>query len=140
MYNCRCLFKNCGKDINIEKGAYFSDGSQITIGDHSGIGVNCYLYGEIRIGNDVMMGPEVIVLTINHQFDRLDVPMRLQSYYPPKPVTIGDDVWIGTRVIILPGVTIGKGVIIGAGAVVTRDVPDYAIVGGNPANVIRYRK
>ena len=55
-------------------------------------------------------------------------------------VTIGDDVWIGTRAIILPGVTIGNGVIIGAGAVVTKDVPDYAIVGGVPARVIRFRK
>ena len=64
--------------------------------------------------------------------------MRLQTA-PKEPVYIGDDVWIGARVIILPGRKIGEGVIIGAGAVVTKDVPDYAVVGGNPAKVIKFR-
>jgi len=136
---CRGLFKKCGINVNIEKGAYFGDGSEITIGDNSGIGVDCQIYGEVNIGNDVMMGPETIILTRNHKYDRIDLPMRLQGYHPPNPVFIKDDAWIGTRVIILPGVTVGTGAIIGAGAVVTKDVPDYAIVGGNPAKIIRYR-
>ncbi|MGQ9662697.1 MAG: acyltransferase [Kiritimatiellia bacterium] len=137
---CRRIFKRAGLNINIEKGAYFGDGSEVEIGDNSGIGVNGQVYGPVRIGNDVMMGPEVVVITRNHCWNRTDVAMRLQGHLPPEPVTIGDDVWIGTRVIILPGVTIGRGAIIGAGAVVTRDVPEYAIVGGNPARVIRFRK
>ncbi len=86
-----------------------------------------------------MMGPEVIVLTQHHKFDRLDIPMRQQGHKPYEPVIIGDDVWIGIRAIILPGVKIGKGAIIGAGAVVTKDVPEYAIVGGVPARVIKLR-
>lgn len=65
--------------------------------------------------------------------------MRLQGDRAPSPVTIHDDVWIGARAIILPGVTISKGAIIGAGAVATNDVPSYAICAGNPARVIRYR-
>ena len=85
-----------------------------------------------------MMGPDVMIFTQNHKNDRLDIPMMLQTD-PKRPVVIGDDVWIAARAIILPGVTIGKGSIIGAGAVVTKDVPEYAVVGGNPARVIRYR-
>jgi maltose O-acetyltransferase len=135
----KALFKRAGRNINIEKGAYFGDGSQIEIGDNSGIGVDCRACGPIKIGDNVMMGPEVIILTINHKYDRLDIPMRQQGHNPPEPVTIGDDVWIGTRVIILPGVSIGKGAIIGAASVVTKDVPEYAVVCGNPAKVIKYR-
>ncbi len=87
-----------------------------------------------------MMGPDVVILTQNHKFDRLDIPMLDQGFKDEQPVTICDDVWIGARVIILPGVTVGKGAIIAAGAVVTKDVPEYAIVGGNPARVIKMRK
>jgi len=133
------LFKRSGKNINIEKGAYFGDGSQIEIGDNSGIGVNCRVCGPVTIGDNVMMGPDVIILTEGHKFDRLDIPMREQGHDSPKPVIIGDDVWIGTRVIILPGVSIGKGAIIGAGAIVTKDVPEYAISCGNPARILKYR-
>ena len=135
----KALFKNAGRNINIEKGAYFGDGSQIEIGDNSGIGVNCQVCGPVKIGDNVMMGPGVIILTINHKYDRLDVPMLEQGHKPPEPVTIGDDVWIGTRAIILPGISVGKGAIIGAAAVVTKDVPEYAIVCGNPAQVVKYR-
>jgi maltose O-acetyltransferase len=137
---CRRIFKYAGKKINIEKGAFFGDGSEIEIGDYSAIGVNCKVYGSVKIGNDVMMGPDVIILTQNHRFDRLDIPMWQQGHYPPEPVVIGDDVWIGTHAILLPGVKIGKGAVIGAGAVVTKDVPEYAVVGGNPAKVIKFRK
>ncbi len=136
---CRRIFKYAGKNINIEKGAFFLDGQGIEIGDYSGIGVNCQTCGPIKIGNDVMMGPEVIILTQNHRFDRLDIPMWRQGFHPCEQVVIGDDVWIGTRAIILPGIRIGKGAIIGAGAVVTKDVPEYAIVGGVPAKVIKFR-
>ena len=134
------LFKRSGENINIEKGAYFGDGSQIEIGDNSGIGVNCRVCGPVTIGDNVMMGPDVIILTERHKFDRLDIPMLEQGYDKPEPVVIGDDVWIGTRVIILPGVSIGKGATIGAGAIVTKDVPEYAIACGNPAKVVKYRE
>jgi len=84
------------------------------------------------------MGPEVIILCHNHNFSDISRPMQEQGG-TTKPVVIGDDVLIGTRAIILPGVKIGSGTIIGAGAVVTKDVPDYAIVGGCPAKILKYR-
>ena len=74
-----------------------------------------------------------------HQFSRTDIPMRLQGHRQYQPVLIEDDVWIGARAIILPGLRIGKGAIVGAGSVVTKDVPPYAICVGNPARVIKSR-
>jgi len=135
---CRRIFRSAGKNINIEQGAYFGSGKDIAIGNNSGIGLNCRVYGPLKIGDDVMMGPDVMIFTQNHKTERLDIPMRLQTA-PKEPVFIGDDVWIGARVIILPGKKVGKGVIIGAGTVVTKDIPDYAVVGGNPAKIIKYR-
>lgn len=134
----RNIFDYCGKKVNIEKGADFGTGRGIKIGDYSGIGVNCSVRGPLEIGKNVMMGPEVVILTSSHNFCNIDIPMSKQGS-TLKPVVIGNDVWIGTRSIILPGVKIGNGVIIGAGAVVTKDIPDYAIVGGVPARVLRFR-
>ena len=126
-----------GKDVNIEKGAIIT--SSMEIGDRSGVGINAKMHGKVVIGKDVMMGPECIIYTQNHAFNDITIPMCEQGSSEEKPVTIGDDVWIGGRVIILPGVNVGSHSIIGAGAVVTKDVPEYAIVGGNPAKVIKYR-
>ena len=135
---CKGIFKKMGKHVNIEHGAFFGSGREIEIGDYSGLGINCRVGGPLSIGRDVMMGPDVMIYTRNHGISRVDIPMRLQVA-PRKPVVIGDDVWIAARVIILPGVNIGKGALLAAGAVITKDVPEYAIVGGNPANVIKYR-
>lgn len=135
----RALFESVGQEVNIEKGARFGSGAGINIGDFSGIGINASLPIAIDIGKNVMMGPDVLVLNQNHRFDRTDIPMRLQGYEPIEPVEIKDDVWIGTRATILPGVTIGAGAIVAACSVVTKDVPENAIVAGNPAKVIRTR-
>lgn len=134
----KLLLESCGTNVNIERGATFS--SKVQIGDNSGIGINAFLQGRVVIGKNVMMGPECIIYTINHAFSRVDISMREQGLQEEKPVAIGDDVWIGGRVIILPGVKIGSGVIIGAGSVVTKNIPDYAIVGGNPATIRKLRK
>lgn len=131
------FIRKCGKKVNIEKGAII--GSKLSIGNNSGVGVNCVCGGEITIGDDVMMGPEVVIFSRNHQFSSIDTPMRLQGYTESKPCIIGNDVWIGRRAMIMPGVKIGNGVVIAAGAVVTKDVPDYAVVGGVPAKIIKYR-
>jgi len=136
---CQGLFQTCGDRVNIEHGAYFGDGSLIDIGDDSGLGVDCQIYGRVTLGRDVMMGPEVIMITRNHGVDRTDHPMRLQPDADERPIVIGDDVWIGTRAILLPGVTVGDGAVVAAGSVVTHPVPARAIVGGNPARLIRYR-
>ena len=133
----RLILDRCGKNVNIEKGAVFS--KHVKLGDNSGIGIRCQIENYVTIGNDVMMGPDCVVLTANHMFDRVDIPMRQQGYTCPKPVSIGDDVWIGTKVIILPGVKIGRGSIIGAGSVVTHDVEAFSIVAGNPAKLIKKR-
>ena len=136
---CRNLFDKCGTNINVEAGANFGTGRGIEIGNKSSIGVRAQIRGPLSIGDNVMMGPEVVILTSNHRFDRLDITMDRQGSII-KPVKIGNDVWIGQRVMIMPGVKIGNGVIIAAGAVVTKDIPDYAVVGGVPAKVLKYRK
>ncbi|MBQ4630515.1 MAG: acyltransferase [Clostridia bacterium] len=133
----KLILKKCGKNVNIEKGASFSSG--ICLGDNSGIGVRASISGNCTIGNDVMMGPDCIIHTRNHRFDDITKPMNTQGFQEEKPVVIGNDVWIGSRVTILPGVTIGNHVIIGAGSIVTKDIPDYAIAAGNPARVKKYR-
>jgi maltose O-acetyltransferase len=134
---CRNIFAACGTDVNIERGASF--GRRVWIGDHSDLGVNCWVSGEVHIGNNSFMGPDVTILTKNHRFDNDDVPMMYQGCTPEQPVFIGNDVWIGTRAILLPGVHVGDHAIIGAGAVVAKNVPERAIVGGNPSRIIRYR-
>ncbi len=137
---CRRLFRYCGAKVNVERGADFYTGWEIEIGDNSGLGINCTVPFNLKLGRDVMMGPDVYIVGENHAFARDDVAMRLQGKTNPARVRIEDDVWIGARVIVLPGVTIGKGAIVGAGAVVTKDVPAYAVCAGNPARVIRFRK
>ena len=131
------FIEECGKNVNIEKGASFCP--ELHIGDNSGVGRDCKLSGRIVIGKDVMMGPNCIMYTYSHEHSRIDIPMDQQGFEKERVMHIGDDVWIGTNVIILPGVNIGSHCILGAGAIVTKDVPDYAIVGGNPARIIRMR-
>ena len=127
-----------GKGVNIQRQAIIT--SSLSIGEKSGIGANSRIAGPTTIGKYVNMGPECIIFTTNHCHDRTDITMQKQGYTIPKEVIIGDDVWIGQRVIIMPGVHIGSGSIIGAGAVVTHDVPPYTIVGGVPAKIIKKRE
>jgi len=101
--------------------------------------INSEVYGPVKIGRDVMMGPEVVIYTSGHKHDRTDIPMIAQGSDEARPVVIGNDVWIGRRAIIMPGVTVGNGVIVGAGAVVTKDIPDYVVVGGVPAKTVKNR-
>ena len=132
------IVEYCGVNVNVEKFASFTP--KLRIGNNSGIGINCEMNGPVTIGDDVMMGPEVVVYTTRHEDKRTDIPMRLQGMKDILPVTIGNDVWIGRRVVILPGVTIGEGCIIGACSVVTKDIPPYSVAVGTPAKVIRKRK
>ena len=135
----RRILPRCGTGVRIDPRARFGSGNKLQVGNNSNLSYACWLLGEITIGNNVMMGPEVVILAYNHAFDDLTRPMIEQGAAVPQPVVIEDDVWIGTRVIILPGVHVASHAIIGAGSVVTRDVAQWAIVGGNPAKVIRYR-
>ncbi|RYZ99536.1 MAG: acyltransferase [Sphingobacteriaceae bacterium] len=127
-----------GAGNTIQTGFRFGMKDVVIIGDNCQINEDVYIQSA-RIGNYVLIAQNVAILAVTHNFDRLDIPIIQQGSTKPDPVTIEDDVWIGRNVIVLPGVTIGKGAIIGASAVVTKDVAPNAIVGGVPAKLIRYR-
>lgn len=140
---CKYIFPKCGNNVNIKKGAKFGLGNNIEIGDNSDIGLNAYISGcdsggKLIIGNNVIMAPEVTILTLKHNYNDKDLPISKQGF-KPSVVIIEDDVWIGYRATILPGVKISKGSVIAAGAVVTKDVNPYMVVGGVPAKFIKRR-
>lgn len=134
----RCL-DGAGRNVNVERMADFGAGRGITLGDDFGLGVRCRVRGPLVIGRNVMMGPDVIIFGPSHRHDRTDIPMQQQGDEPARLTTVGDDVWIGSRAIIMNGVSIGRGSIIGANAVVTRDVPPYSVAAGIPARVVKSR-
>ncbi len=142
---CKHLFQTDSehkcRNLVVEQGAYFGSGKYFTVGDEVGLGKNFRsLNRVVTIDDYLMMGEDVLFLGGNHHMDRTDIPMGHQGGDGMTPLHIAGDVWIGSRVIVLPGCKrIGHGAVIGAGAVVTKDVPDWAVVGGNPARIIRYR-
>ena len=132
------LLDRCGKNINIEKNVQLNWGG-ISLGDNSGFGEGSIIGGNTIVGNNVMIGRQLITIPRNHVIDSIEIPMIQQGFTKPSYIRIDDDVWIGDRVTILQNVHIHSHSVIAAGAVVTKDVPEYAIVGGDPANIIRYR-
>jgi acetyltransferase-like isoleucine patch superfamily enzyme len=112
----------------------------LRVGTNSGWGVGCFINagGGVTIGNDVLIGPRVVIHSLNHVYKDAKVPIRLQGHVA-KPVVIEDDVWIGAGAIILAGVRVGRGAVVGAGSVVTKDVPAFGVVVGNPARFVRFR-
>jgi acetyltransferase-like isoleucine patch superfamily enzyme len=144
MYLLRPLFGSYGKKFHFDPNGFYSF-ANIHVGEDVSLGLNPILLADlshIRIGNHVMFGPEVAIIGGNHN---TTIPGRFMTQVYEKNtnddlgVVIEDDVWIGTRAIILRGVTIGRGSIVGAGSIVTKSVPPYAIVTGNPAHVVRFR-
>ena len=117
-----------------------SDGGSLSIGDHTfiGRGTEIEVSDRVAIGRNVLIAPNVYITDHNHGTGR-GAPMNAQPCVAA-PVKIGEDVWIGTQCVILPGVTIGDGAVVASGAVVTRDVPPMAIVGGVPARVLKFRE
>jgi maltose O-acetyltransferase len=125
-----------GKKPRVKNRAEISPNA--TIGDYSELGTRCMIQSNVHIGNNVIMGPDVKIYSRNHRFDRLDVPIQQQgkNYFE---TYIGNDVWLGANVIVTAGCRVGNHAVIAAGAVVTGDVPDFAVVGGVPAKIIKYR-
>lgn len=139
VYLCRHIFKKCGRQVNIERGAVFGRGTDVEIGDYSGIGVNAHIPCDAKIGNFVMMAPNCYIHNVNHNFSDISTPMCMQGFSEKKGVVIEDDCWIGRDVIMTPGRTIKRGSVIGTGCVLCKDFPEYSIVGGNPSKLIRLR-
>jgi maltose O-acetyltransferase len=134
---CRPLFKESARIFGIGHGVDFGNGSCLIMKDHANIGNYCLFSGKgtVTMGQHTMMGDECLFITQNHKYLKEGYDGFLIS-----DITIGDHAWLGHRVIVLPGVRVGKHAIIGAGSVVTKEIPDYAIAVGVPAKVIKYRK
>lgn len=116
-------------------------GNSLKIGNNVGINHYCFIgvRGNIIIGNNVIFGPRVNVFSENHIFDRLDTPIKNQGVKKENTI-IGNNVWIGANASIMAGVKVGNGCVIAAGSVVTKDIPDFSVVGGVPAKIIKNRK
>jgi galactoside O-acetyltransferase len=139
-----------GKSITLGDHCYFvrgailraCDHAELTIGDYFAINGNARIiadnHGKITIGDHVMIGPNVVIRASNHVAEDILRPIWEQGQSGGK-ITIGDDVWIGANVVVLPDVSIGSHVIIAAGAVVTKDIPDNVIAAGIPAKILRHR-
>ncbi len=139
---CSRFISKCGKGLTVENGVYLGNGKDMQLGDEVGFSSHFKTVNRIlKIGNKVGIGEYTYFLGGIHHFDDPDTWICEQGVGEKTPLEISDNVWIGVHAIILPGCKkIGTGVIVGAGSVVTKDIPDYAIVGGNPAKIIRYRK
>jgi maltose O-acetyltransferase len=127
----------CGKGVRVKFNADISP--HIEVGDFSELGRSCQIYGGVKIGSNVLMGPDVKLITRNHRHDDLSRPIRLQDEEFAS-ISIGNNVWLGANVVVLPGVNVGDHSIVGAGSIVTKNIPEYSIVGGNPAHLIRDRR
>lgn len=134
------FLKKIGTNVTIHHGCKFLFLQNISLGNNVFINFDTTIDGQggVTIGDNVTIGPDCNIWTTNHVTSDLSKPINTQGM-KAKPIIIHEDVWIGVNTIVLPGVTIGRGAVIGAGAVVTKDIPDYAIAVGNPANVIKTR-
>ncbi|MDR7295810.1 maltose O-acetyltransferase [Pelomonas aquatica] len=136
----RRLVRSCGQGVNVLPGAYVGYPHNLSIGDNTGIGLNCYLScaDRVTLGSRVLMGPEVMIFTSNHVWNP-----ELMTYFKQgettAPVEILDDAWVGARSILLPGVTVGRGCTVAAGSVVVESTPDFSVVAGVPARVLKFK-
>lgn len=132
----RALFGRVGKNVYVEPTLFCGFGCNIEVGDNFFANNNCVFVdpGKITIGDDVKLAPNCGLYTAGHP---LDAEMRAQGLEYAYPITIGSRVWLGGNTVVLPGVTIGSDVVIGAGSVVTRDIPSGVLAYGNPCVVRR---
>jgi acetyltransferase-like isoleucine patch superfamily enzyme len=138
-YRVRNSLGSCGENLVIN-GTFRGFGKHVHIGDFVNFNDNVFINGsgEVHIGSYFHTGVNLTIISSNHNFENANsIPYDKVRIH--KPVVIKDFVWCGNNVTIIPGVTVGEGAIIAAGSVVVKDVSDCAIVGGNPAQLIRYR-
>jgi acetyltransferase-like isoleucine patch superfamily enzyme len=126
-----------GKDSTIEDFATVNNGAgPVYIGERTRIGLSCTVIGPVTIGNDIMLAQNIMLSGLNHSFEDISKPISLQKQTTAK-ITVEDEVWIGANAVVVAGVTIGKHSVIAAGSVVTKSVPAYTVVAGNPAKVLK---
>ncbi|WP_416354017.1 sugar O-acetyltransferase [Agrilactobacillus fermenti] len=130
------LFAKTGAKIDIQPDFHCDYGYTVEIGENFFANYNCVLIdvGKITIGDNCLFGPGVHIYSVNHP---LNPELRNANYEFPKPVTIGNNVWIGGSAVIVPGVTLGDNVTVAAGAVVTKSFGNNVVIGGNPARVLK---
>lgn len=141
---CIDKFKKFGFEAEFRPGAYAVCCSKISLGNRVVIRPGCMLFAdprkdgaEIIIQDNVMLGSGVQIYVVNHCFNNSEIPIIDQGHLPSKPVLLKRGCWIGAGVIILPGVTVGENAVVGAGSVVTKNVPRAVVIAGNPARIIR---
>ena len=136
-------FKSCGERVIISPGCTILSPERVVIGDEVFINQGCVLYagGSLSIGRGVVLGTHVTIMTTYHNFDSPDLKsFPFDERDGLKSVSVGEFAWIGSHAIVLPGVTIGRCSVVGAGSVVTDDVEEFSVVAGNPARFIRKRE
>jgi maltose O-acetyltransferase len=135
----RTNLKHCGENVKFHGWIEINDPQNVSIGDGTSIH-SAFIQGAggVTIGEHINFGQNLVIYSANHRFEGATA-LPYDKELVKKPVTIGNCAWLGANVCVVPGVTIGEGAIVGLGSVVTNDVPPLAIVGGNPAKVIRYR-
>ena len=141
-----CEFKTPGKicfqgNASLGKSTFFTaEGGMIIVGNNFSANTNCHINasigGEIRIGDNVLLGPNVVIRSANHNFNLNSKPINEQGHNYAD-IKIADDVWIGANAVILSGISIGKGSVVGAGAVVNKNIDPFSLVGGVPARLIK---
>ncbi len=134
------LLKNIGHSVDIMSGVIIMSPQNVQIGHDVLLNAGTKIGGQkgVRIGNYVQLSYNVNLVSENHAYHNPSLPIKTQGYFGG-PIDIGSDVWVGANAVILPNIKIGKGAIVAANAVVTKDVEPYAIVGGVPARLIKYR-
>ena len=108
----------------------------VSIGDRTLIGLSCVVIGPVEMGNDILLAQHVVLSGLNHNFKNPNLPIKDQGVSMHK-IVVEDGVWIGANAVITAGITIGKNSVVAGGSVVTKDVPPYSVVGGNPAKILK---
>jgi len=126
-----------GRDSTIEDFATINNGAgPVYIGERSRIGLSCTVIGPVTIGNDIMLAQNIVMSGLNHSYEDISRPISHQKQ-STSMIVVEDEVWIGANAVIVAGVKVGKHSVIAAGSVVTKDVPPYSVVAGNPAKILK---